>query len=210
MRFPLGRSTRDNRQSQADDELFLAQSTALIPASVYMISGCHSEETSADVSCLKKNQLPDPAGRAGGACTSALLELLWQSNADLTYQQLLLMLRASLQEAGMLQIPQLTSSRPLENGPETPFGIPSIGTKRALLVGINYRGHRPGELSGCVNDCLNMKKYLMERHGFKESNILLLVDDPLYSPHSPTRDTIIAALGRLVQQSRPGDAGFFH
>ena len=227
---PTSNQPQQQQQQQQhdddDDALFLAQSTALIPASVYMISGCHSEETSADVECLS-NQLPDPAGRSGGACTSALLELLWQESSTtsnpLSYQQLLLRLRDRLRDAGMTQIPQLSSSRPLDDGPDTPFRLipdrttsttttttPQQQQQRALLVGINYHGHRPGELRGCINDCLHMKRYLMERHGFREANILVLVDDVRYSPHAPTRATIIAALRRLVEQSRPGDTAVFH
>ena len=40
---------------------------------VFMISGCEDSQTSADVSNVNRFQLPDPKGRAGGACTSALL-----------------------------------------------------------------------------------------------------------------------------------------
>ena len=40
---------------------------------VFMISGCEDSQTSADVSNVSSFQLPDPKGRAGGACTSALL-----------------------------------------------------------------------------------------------------------------------------------------
>ena len=40
---------------------------------VFMISGCEDSQTSADVSNVNSFQLPDPKGRAGGACTSALL-----------------------------------------------------------------------------------------------------------------------------------------
>ena len=46
-----------------------------------------------------------------------------------------------------------------------------------VLVGINYVGDSPGELSGCWNDVLNMKKYIMDVHGFEEDNIVVLMDD---------------------------------
>lgn len=39
-----------------------------------MISGCHDVQTSADVSNVDSFNLPDPSGRAGGACTSAILQ----------------------------------------------------------------------------------------------------------------------------------------
>ena len=36
-------------------------------------------------------------------------------------------------------------------------------------------GDNPGELSGCWNDVLNMKKYIMDVHGFEEDNIVILM-----------------------------------
>ena len=44
---------------------------------IRMISGCQDKQTSADVSNVSSFQLPDPAGRAGGACTSTLLKILY-------------------------------------------------------------------------------------------------------------------------------------
>jgi hypothetical protein len=32
----------------------------------------------------------------------------------------------------------------------------ATGTRRALLIGINYIGHEQGVLSGCHNDVMNM------------------------------------------------------
>uniref|UniRef100_A0A7S4EN29 Peptidase C14 caspase domain-containing protein n=1 Tax=Pseudo-nitzschia australis TaxID=44445 RepID=A0A7S4EN29_9STRA len=209
----------------------------LIPAQVRMISGCHSLETSADVSNIHsiagKGKLPSPEGRAGGACTTALLSILYDAqkrkndnhysgDGSTTFQQLLLELRRRLAQTGMSQVSQLTSSRPLELE-ETPFSLRSIpatnqqqqqqqqhgggGTQRALLVGINYYGQR-GQLSGCINDVLNVKKYLCNYQGFLEKHVLLLIDDG--RNHHPTRDNIIRALQRLVKQSKPGDSVYFH
>ena len=45
-----------------------------VKAMVYMISGCEDAQTSADVSNVSSFSLPDPNGRSGGACTSALLK----------------------------------------------------------------------------------------------------------------------------------------
>ena len=138
-------------------EDFARQTAQLIPAEVRMISGCHSEQTSADVSNVvgsgMGSQLPNPAGKSGGACTSALLEILYRHHHDqrngkvMTFQQVLLELREFLSNRGFDQIPQLTSSRPLELK-ETPFSMRgddhssgrSSGICRALLVGINYLG----------------------------------------------------------------------
>ena len=46
-----------------------------IAAVVRMFSGCQDEQTSADVSNVASFQLPDAAGRAGGALTSSLLNV---------------------------------------------------------------------------------------------------------------------------------------
>ena len=56
------------------DLSFDEQAEEAIPADVRMISGCHDEQTSADVNNVGSFNLPDPAGRSGGACTSAILQ----------------------------------------------------------------------------------------------------------------------------------------
>jgi hypothetical protein len=119
--------------SSVDD--FARQATHLIPAEIRMIAGCHSEQTSADVqNVLRTSNLPNPAGKAGGACTSALLDILYQSGQDavpnaahnkaphITLEQILLELRGRLASQGFDQIPQLTSSRPLQVE-STPFDL---------------------------------------------------------------------------------------
>ena len=209
-------ATREN-----PDNNFDLQVRQLIPAEVCMISGCHSLETSADVSNIHridgKGHLPSPEGRAGGACTTALLSILYDSHkkvqknnfGTITFQQILMELRRKLAQSGMSQIPQLTSSRPLELE-ETPFSLRSGangGTQRALLVGINYYG-QVGQLSGCINDVLNVKKYICSHNGFLEKHVLLLVDDGNH--HKPTRENIIRALRRLVAHSKTGDSVYFH
>lgn len=69
-------------------------------------------------------------------------------------------------------------------------------------------GHSPGELSGCHNDVGNMKDYIVNCHGFSESNIDVLMDDGVNV--SPTRANILAAYQKLVNESQPGDAVFCH
>lgn len=49
-----------------------------IPSIVNMISGCADAQTSADVFDTSNFRLPKTMGRAGGACTSALLEVLYK------------------------------------------------------------------------------------------------------------------------------------
>jgi hypothetical protein len=124
-----------------------------------------------------------------------------------TFQQVLLDLRERLSKTGFDQVPQLTSSRPLELQ-ETPFSlVGGNGNRRALLVGINYRG-QSGQLSGCHNDVLNFKKYIIEQQGYLEHNVLVLIDDGQH--HYPTREKIVRALRQLVAQSVAGDSVYFH
>lgn len=83
----------------------------------------------------------------------------------------------------------------------------SKGTKRALLIGINYEGQQ-NCLSGCHNDVKNIQQYLERVHDFQESDMLVLMDDGMH--HAPTRKNILEAFDRLVTYSRPGDVVFVH
>lgn len=177
-----------------------------------MISGCQDSQTSADVSNVASFQLPDPAGNAGGACTSALLKVLYadqrQPDEDLSFQEVLTSMRGILSSGQYSQIPQLSSSRPLDV--DAPFNIVpdgSNGVRRAILIGINYIGQQ-GQLSGCHNDVLNMKEYLMDVHGFEEQHIIVLMDDGFHL--NPTRANILNQYAKLVAASEPGDVCFCH
>jgi len=46
------------------------------------------------------------------------------------------------------------------------------GAKKALLIGINYF-RQQGELKGCINDALNVRKFLMGK-GFPSFTIIVL------------------------------------
>lgn len=88
-----------------------------------MISGSADVQTSADVFNTGQFQLPDPAGKAGGACTSALLKVLYNNkknnNGDddessLSWVECLRSMRTVLGQMGYDQVPQLTSSRMID------------------------------------------------------------------------------------------------
>ena len=51
--------------------------------------------------------------------------------------------------------------------------------KRALLIGINYNKDqfKDDDLNGCVNDLNNLKKFLREKGGFTDDNIITLVNE---------------------------------
>ena len=83
--------------------------------------------------------MPDPKGRAGGALTSALLNVTYadhqNTGKDLTFQETLLAVRDQLKKKNFTQIPQLSSSRPMDIG--QPFDlVPSnfSGTRRAVMM----------------------------------------------------------------------------
>ena len=156
-------------------------------------------------------KLPDPAGRAGGACTSTLLNILYKDETvpedDLSFTQVLTQMRENLKSKGFTQIPQLTSANPIDVN--TDFDLvpkSATGTKRAVMIGINYVGHDPGELRGCHNDVLNMKKYIMNVHGFEEDNIHVLMDDGNHE--EPTMANMVAAYKKIVAESESGGTSF--
>lgn len=66
--------------------------------------------------------------------------------------------------------------------------------KKALLVGINYRG-TDAELNGCINDVNNVKQMLISKFGYKEPDITMLTDD---TELLPTRNNILAYLLDLL------------
>ncbi|KAL7581059.1 hypothetical protein ACA910_005862 [Epithemia clementina (nom. ined.)] len=191
----------------------LKKAEEYIPATVRMISGCRDEQTSADVSNVGSFKLPDPAGRAGGACTSALLSVVYEDHKTpedvLSFQEVLLKMRLILASRNYSQIPQLTSSRPLDISEPFVLVPPEneAGTRRAVVIAINYVGQQ-GELSGCHNDGYNMIEYIKNVHGFPEENITILMDDGKQTP--PTKANILAAYRQIVEDSQEGDVVFCH
>eukprot|EP00537_Pseudo-nitzschia_pungens_P008091 CAMPEP_0172356604 /NCGR_PEP_ID=MMETSP1060-20121228/985_1 /TAXON_ID=37318 /ORGANISM="Pseudo-nitzschia pungens, Strain cf. cingulata" /LENGTH=299 /DNA_ID=CAMNT_0013076813 /DNA_START=78 /DNA_END=977 /DNA_ORIENTATION=+ len=180
-----------------------------IPANFVMISGCEDKQTSADVSNVGTFALPDPKGKAGGACTSSLLKVLNENQGQsLSWIGLLQRMRSVLKSKGFDQIPQLSASRMMDVNTEFEI-VPSVaqGRRRAVLIGINYVGQQ-GELSGCHNDVKNIRSYLINEEGFKEKDMIVLMDDGYNN--DPTRNNIIDALNRIVSYSEAGDTVFVH
>lgn len=86
------------------------------------------------------------------------------------------------------------------------------GNKKALFVGINYFGQK-GELRGCINDVVNIKKFVSETFGFKSDaeHMRVLTDDKKDDPSKmPTKANIIAGMKWLVAGAQEGDSLFFH
>ncbi|XP_074571984.1 metacaspase-4-like [Curcuma longa] len=80
--------------------------------------------------------------------------------------------------------------------------------KKAVLIGCNYPGTK-AELRGCINDVKRMRLCLVERFGFAEDDITVLIDtDDSYT--MPTGANIRRALAGLVADAQPGDILFVH
>lgn len=56
----------------------------------------------------------------------------------------------------------------------------------------------------------NVQKFLVERHGYKPDDMVVLTDDARNPRQIPTRANMIAAMQWLVQGARANDALFFH
>eukprot|EP01062_Namystynia_karyoxenos_P048317 TRINITY_DN3673_c0_g2_i1.p1 TRINITY_DN3673_c0_g2~~TRINITY_DN3673_c0_g2_i1.p1 ORF type:complete len:597 (+),score=160.53 TRINITY_DN3673_c0_g2_i1:109-1899(+) len=122
---------------------------------VIMFSGCDDSQTSADVANVAKFGLPQNAGPggSGGACTNALAAVLHR-NPNLTMVQLLEEMRLELSKRGFKQVPQLTSSKPVDLS--TQFSLQgSIQASRAAPVeappgywGAYAQGPQAGYFSG--------------------------------------------------------------
>jgi len=83
-------------------------------------------------------------------------------------------------------------------------------SKFALLMGINYIA-TPYRLYGCINDIIMMRKYLIEKRGYLDSNIIIMRDDDAFFI-SPTRANIITQLNNLIATANNNNASeiFFH
>uniref|UniRef100_A0A0D9VUS1 Peptidase C14 caspase domain-containing protein n=1 Tax=Leersia perrieri TaxID=77586 RepID=A0A0D9VUS1_9ORYZ len=95
---------------------------------------------------------------------------------------------------------------------DVPAGYPAIpGRKRALLVGVSYKG-TSYELEGTVNDVDLMSTLLSDSFGFPSDSILILTEElgAGDSSRMPTRDNVMSAMRWLVEGSEAGDSLVFH
>jgi metacaspase-1 len=191
------------------------RATDAVPApDIYMFSGSVDSEKSYEVSFEDDIfELPDPAGKSGGACTSALLQTLWRDDEDdddntpRSWADTLELMRDKIEEMGLSQTPQLSASRPIDVNDDIWITPPDCkGVKRALLIGVNYTGES-NALSSCHSDVRNVKDFLIQIEGFKRENMLIMMDDGNH--HEPTKQLILDSLRRLCEISRPNDCIFF-
>ncbi|KAN0101304.1 Caspase domain containing protein [Tylopilus felleus] len=83
------------------------------------------------------------------------------------------------------------------------------GRKKALCIGINYTGQKRA-LHGCINDIKNVKRFLTRNWGFKDGDIVMLMDQTTNPRQMPNRRNIIDAMNWLVKDAKPHDSLFFH
>lgn len=81
--------------------------------------------------------------------------------------------------------------------------VSNIENKYALLIGINYINTN-SELSGCINDVINVSQKLKTSYNF--NNITLLTDN---TDVKPTYDNILKEFKNLMVNSKAGDTLFF-
>jgi len=65
-------------------------------------------------------------------------------------------------------------------------------------------------LRGCINDTKNLSQYLIENHGYKREDMVILTDDQQNPVMQPTKHNIIQAMQWLVANAQPNDALFLH
>lgn len=83
------------------------------------------------------------------------------------------------------------------------------GKRKALIIGCNYIGTK-NQLRGCINDANAMRRFLIDRFGYKAEDIVMLTDDQRELVKVPTRANMIRAMQWLVSDARPNDSLVFH
>lgn len=81
-------------------------------------------------------------------------------------------------------------------------------SKRAFLVGCNYTAMPSIQLSGCINDIVNVRNTLIDAYGYSDANIYTLRDDD--NARMPNKANIMRTLSQLVSISKPTDTLWFH
>ena len=84
----------------------------------------------------------------------------------------------------------------------------STGTKRALLIGVNYLQSPNARLYGCIEDINNIRSVLIDAYGYISENIVMLRDDE--PTRMPTKANILAALQKIIASSGVNDEIWFH
>lgn len=144
--------------------------------------------------------------------TGASLDYYHPNPTTLTWADLLRKMKAEMKEIEYPQYPKITTTRKIDL--MTPFSLepenfdPDKGKKRSLLIGCNYKTVKEETLKASHDDVRSMKDYIINVHGFPESNefMTVLLDDDEHN--QPTFRNITDAFKNLSEQAQPGDVVF--
>ena len=187
---------------------FSQQSEFIIPADFCVVSHRNIQQrTLGSEQISPVLTLPDPADKSVGILTTILLDVLRSSRKSSSLRQIADDVRVRLKNKTLTQVPHFSYSKILDIEKSTFEFSRGNGTKRAVLVGINYANQK-GELKSSHENMKSVKKYIEEIEEFPTSNIDEIIDDG--TSKSPTRENIMTALQKLVAQSQPGDSVFFY
>ncbi len=83
------------------------------------------------------------------------------------------------------------------------------GRRKALIIGINYNGSSH-QLSGCINDAINVRDFLVNDRGFSSdsNDMVVMTDAPenYGTPFWPNGANLLAAFGWLTSWNQAGDS----
>eukprot|EP00532_Pseudo-nitzschia_australis_P005049 CAMPEP_0168182418 /NCGR_PEP_ID=MMETSP0139_2-20121125/11884_1 /TAXON_ID=44445 /ORGANISM="Pseudo-nitzschia australis, Strain 10249 10 AB" /LENGTH=585 /DNA_ID=CAMNT_0008103349 /DNA_START=286 /DNA_END=2043 /DNA_ORIENTATION=+ len=145
--------------------------------------------------------------------TFASLDMNGQSNpSTITWAEVLRKMKTEINDIEYVQAPMIGATRKFDLN--QPFSLvpesfdKGTGKKRSLLIGCNYNDTEGAELKASHDDVCSMKDYIVNVHGFSETEDMMtvLLDDTEHSP--PTFVNIVEAFKSLSEQSQPGDAVF--
>lgn len=124
----------------------------IIRSEFYMISSSADYQQSEEAYNTNQFELPNPAGKAGGACTSAFLQAMYENGDGSSWVETLQQMRGVLKGMGYDQIPTLSSSRMIDVNKTLDIVPEGSGRRRALLIGINYVGQEVS-VGSCRSAC---------------------------------------------------------
>lgn len=77
-----------------------------------------------------------------------------------------------------------------------------MARRKSLIIGINYTGSKHA-LNGCVNDAMNVRKFLIEDRGFSAlpHDMVVMTDEPKNkgTPFEPTVANMLAVSRILLK-----------
>jgi Caspase domain len=108
----------------------------VIPAEFHMISSASDHQISNEAYNTGDFELPNPAGKEGGMCTTALLQVLYEHGHDvgkMSWVDILRDMRETFVKMGFDQSPVLSSSRWIDVNKPMFIVPPKSGRRRAIV-----------------------------------------------------------------------------